>query len=111
MQPKLRAAVSIPMTHLVLMIFAAIFTGTTAQAQGTCTCTCFDGRPQGVCANPGDVAICTPDICPPKPSLLVPLAPRPIPQPTCKNQVVWNPVIKGFEYKEVCTGLPPKLTD
>ena len=109
MQLKPRDAVSIHMNlmrHIALMIFAAVLAGHAARAQSTCTCTCFDGRPQAICTNPGEVSICTPDICPPKPPVLQPLPALPKPEPACRSEVVWNPLIKGYESRSVCSAPP-----
>jgi hypothetical protein len=97
------------MMKFLALILAAVLACGSVRAQSTCTCTCFDGRPLGTCTNPGEVAICTPDICPPKPSVLHPLPPLAKPVQACKNQVVWNELTKAYEYREVCSG-PPQLT-
>jgi hypothetical protein len=82
-------------------VIAASIAAGSAWAQNACTCTCFDGRAQASCTIPGEVAICLPDICPPKPPILAPLPERP-PHVTCAMQLVWNDVSQRYDYKRVC---------
>ncbi len=95
------------MKHLTLLALAAGLAGAPAHAQSTCTCTCFDGRPQGVCTDPTEVPVCTPDICPPKSPILAPLPPRAKLEEVCKNEMVWNALIGGYEYRPVCRPQQP----
>lgn len=90
------------MKRLVFLALVAGLAGSPAHAQSTSTCTCFDGRPQGVYTDPTEMSICTPDICPPKPPILVPLPTRPKTEQVCKNEMVWNALSKGYEYRPVC---------
>lgn len=55
-----------------------------------------------MCTDPTEVPICTPDICAPKPSMLVPLPPLEKSQPVCKSELVWNEKTKQWDYRQVC---------
>ena len=87
--------------RLAALLLILVF-GAPVAAQSTCTCTCFDGRPEGLCTDPTEVPICTPDICPRKPSVLTPLPPLDKKQPVSKSELVWNEKTKQWDYRHVC---------
>ncbi len=75
-------------------------------AAAECVCRCVNGVAQPLCRSTMDLPpICSPQVCPIVPPSIAPIpAPRipPIGTKECRQEQVYNPATKQYEWKSVC---------
>jgi hypothetical protein len=77
-----------------------------SQANAACVCRCVDGEMKPLCQSSIDLPpICPPTLCPIVPPRLAPLDPPRLPPlgtTECRQEQVFNPITKQYEWKRVC---------